>query len=164
MFLIWGHDTDEISKIQKRDIRIIRNKHFLCHTEPLFKLSKILKVCDLHKLQEIKLCRKYVTGQLPNYYSNIELKRNSDMHHYDTIHKNLFLSSKPCTEIGRKIIKNRLPIRINSLSSSLYETLYDTSDRTVTNLFKQQTLNAYTDQIRCPPNATCWPCSVIPVS
>ena len=75
MILIWGNDMDYILKKQKQAIRIINNKHFLCHTEPLFKSSKILRLNDLRTQSQLKLCRKYITGKLPDYFSNIELKK-----------------------------------------------------------------------------------------
>ena len=39
MILIWGENNQEILKKQKQAIRIIHSKHFLSHTEHLFKSS-----------------------------------------------------------------------------------------------------------------------------
>ena len=35
-FILWGHESDDILKLQKRAIRILSNKHYLAHTDPLF--------------------------------------------------------------------------------------------------------------------------------
>ena len=47
MILIWGDNNQEILKKQKQAMRILHSEHYLCHSDPLFKKSKILKVSDM---------------------------------------------------------------------------------------------------------------------
>ena len=54
---IWGtsHTLNKVYKLQKKSIRIIHNKPYNNHTEPLFKHSKILKIDDQYKLNAVTL-------------------------------------------------------------------------------------------------------------
>ena len=160
MILIWGHENAEILKKQKQAMRIIHSKHYLSHSEPLFKSAKILKVSDLHIQSQLKFTRKYIDNKLPKYFmDNLNLRKNSDNHQYDTIHKNSFILSKPKSEGSRKILRNAIPSLINSLTPSLKEALYSEHDYTILTSFKYQTLDSYSDKIGCDPSAFCWPCS-----
>ena len=56
--LHWGHtikDTDILSKMQKRAVRIITNSTYRCHTTPLFKQMDINKLVDIFKFFETKV-------------------------------------------------------------------------------------------------------------
>ena len=48
----WGNASSiaKLFVLQKRAIRIINNKKYRTHTEPLFKSENILKITDLYKL------------------------------------------------------------------------------------------------------------------
>ena len=110
MILIWGHENAEILKKQKQAMRIIHSKHYLSHSEPLFKSAKILKVSDLHIQSQLKFTRKYIDNKLPKYFmDNLNLRKNSDNHQYDTIHKNSFILSKPKSEGSGKFLRNAIP-------------------------------------------------------
>ena len=161
MILIWGHENNEILKKQKQALRIIHNKHYLSHTDPLFKSAKILKVSDLHTQAQLKFCRKFIDGRLPNYFMKLNLKKNSDNHGYDTIHKNSYVLPKPTSENSRKLLRNAIPSLMNNLPTSLYEALHSDHDYAIATTFKYETLNLYSDQLRCDPGVPCWPCSVV---
>ena len=48
----WGNgNTRKLEILQKRSLRIINNKGYRSHTDPIFKSEKILKVLDVYKLQ-----------------------------------------------------------------------------------------------------------------
>ena len=70
----WG-DSSSIShifKIQKTALRIINNKPFRAHTEPLFKNNKLLKIEDIYKLNVLLFMHDYVYSRhkLPNSFVN----------------------------------------------------------------------------------------------
>ena len=47
--LIWGHsNTDQIIKLQKKAVRIISGSAHNAHSEPLFKILRLLKLQDIH--------------------------------------------------------------------------------------------------------------------
>ena len=49
----WGNSNSiqKLRRIQKRAIRVIHNKEYRHHTDPLFKRNNIMKVSDLYQLQ-----------------------------------------------------------------------------------------------------------------
>ena len=160
MILIWGNNCQHIQTQQKKALRIIHSKHYLSHTDPLFKSAKILKVNDLFIQQQLQLCRKYINGQLPQYFMDLELKKNSDNHNYNTIHRNMYILPKIKTEISRRLVKYFIPNIMNNLSITLREALYASSDDTIKIVFKRETINSYSDTVICD-SPTCWPCRQI---
>ena len=64
---VWGSSEliKKITIIQKKIIRIIHNKPFRSHTGMLFKLSEILKVTDIYKLQCALFVHDYMHNKLP---------------------------------------------------------------------------------------------------
>ena len=48
----------------------------LAHTDPLFKIYRILKLPHILQLQELKCYHKYINKKLPAYLQSIPLKQN----------------------------------------------------------------------------------------
>ena len=73
--LAWGNaNKTELNRtilLQKRAIRLINRASYNSHTEPLFKISNILKLNDLYKYEVILFMHSYVMGTLPQSFSNI---------------------------------------------------------------------------------------------
>ena len=69
--LAWGKSIhiNNITKIQKRIVRMISNANYNAHSEPLFKKLSILKMEDIRKLNELKFFYKCKTNLLPEYFS-----------------------------------------------------------------------------------------------
>ena len=63
---------------------------FKCHTNPLFLQSKLLKVRDIIKQQQLKLVYEFYKNLLPTDLQSIS-ELNSDIHSYQThsAHKHL---------------------------------------------------------------------------
>ena len=57
----WGFDWNRIFKLQKRAMRIMTNKKFNAHTEPIFKELKMLKIKDIFNIQCLKFCSNLKT-------------------------------------------------------------------------------------------------------
>lgn len=160
MLLAWGYDSKEIFLKQKAAIRLIHNKHYLSHTDPLFKDSKILKVEDIHTQAQLKFCHKYVNGQLPTYFGQMELKTNSDNHTHWTRQHDELINARPGTEGGRKCIRNSIPKLVNGLSPKFNDALYTQSCRYMRNMFKYDKLESYSSRTRCTDTG-CYSCSVV---
>ena len=66
--LAWGNANPAVLnttiKLQKRAIRIINNAGYNSHTDPLFKISGILKVRDLYQYQTLFML-DYNNNRLP---------------------------------------------------------------------------------------------------
>ncbi len=79
--LIWGFKCEKVSKLQMRVIRILSMGKYNAHSEPLFKKHKLLKMCDILKLQELKFYYKYKNSKLPHYLQSLHFHPNSNTHH-----------------------------------------------------------------------------------
>ena len=53
--LTWGFDRGRVEKLQKKIIRIIACSRYNAHTEPIFKMLKLLKLHDMFNINIIKL-------------------------------------------------------------------------------------------------------------
>lgn len=61
---------DNIFKLQKKAIRIIHSAAYNCHTESLFRKSKILPLPDLIYFFKIQFMQQYINGFLPRTFEN----------------------------------------------------------------------------------------------
>ena len=48
--LLWGNQVEQVSKLQKKSIRLITGSEYLAHSEPLFKELELLKIEDIYQL------------------------------------------------------------------------------------------------------------------
>ena len=69
--LAWGHDSKRIHTLLKKAIRIINKSHFFSHTDPIFRKLNVLKIDDLHYVQQLKNYFKYTNNCLPVYFQNL---------------------------------------------------------------------------------------------
>ena len=125
--LIWGSAAsthlESLTLIQKKCIRNICKVGYYDHTEPLFNEQKILTVPKIYNYN----CAKFIFRCYHNNtYSNFKskLKKNSDIHRYDTRNKNSL--RKPFVRLHKFTnsflyngidIWNHLPERIKIVNS-----------------------------------------------
>ena len=73
--LAWGNANQHVLRrlvtIQKRALRTIHNKKYNCHTEPLFKHSKILNISDLYEREVLLFMHDFNKGKLPLSFMNM---------------------------------------------------------------------------------------------
>ena len=69
--LIWAFRPGRVSKLQKRALRLITNSKYNAHTEPLFKLMKLLKLEDILKCNALRFFFKFRNSTLPPYFISI---------------------------------------------------------------------------------------------
>ena len=86
--LAWDIKLRRLYKLQKKTIRTICLGKFNCHSEPLFKKLQLLKIKDIHILQELKFYHQLKNNQLPSYFRNMTRDHDLDTHPYLTRHKN----------------------------------------------------------------------------
>ena len=56
--LVWGYERTRIFKVQKKSLRAISSARYDAHTEPLFRNGTLLKIEDMHKVQQLKFFYK----------------------------------------------------------------------------------------------------------
>ena len=156
--LAWGSQANVIFPLQKQAIRIINNEHFLHHTDPLFKQSRILKLTDIYTLAQLKFYHKYERNNLPKYLQTLPFSTNRDFHEYDTRGASQLRPSRPATDYSRTTIRNSLPNTVNSLSPHLLEFLNSSSIDSFSNEFKKVTFLSYAD---CCNERNCYACASV---
>ena len=84
---IWGMTSDEnlnkIEVLQKKCMRIITFSDFQSHAHPLFSRLKVLKVCDIIKMQQMLLMYGFLQYSLPTDLNKL-FKLNDDVHNHIT--------------------------------------------------------------------------------
>ncbi len=60
--------------MQKKAIRLIFNKSYNAHSEPLFKLAKILPFNSLIKFFNLQTMQQYIQGFLPQSFSSVWIR------------------------------------------------------------------------------------------
>ena len=92
--LAWGYDYQRIFKIQKKVVRIISFSKYNAHTDPLFKHLRLLKMKDIHQLQQLKLYHKLINNQTPEYFTSLGLVFNFERHEHNTRRRNYIILNK----------------------------------------------------------------------
>ncbi len=71
-------------QITKKKMLDLSLGKYNAHTDPLFKILKLLKVNDIFKLQELKFYYKYKNNILPHYLHSLLFHPNTRTHDHDT--------------------------------------------------------------------------------
>jgi hypothetical protein len=66
--LTWGTQTTRMFKLQKKAMRILNLSKYNAHTEPIFKMLRILKLEELYKYRMMKFYYKLRTFNIPSYF------------------------------------------------------------------------------------------------
>ena len=67
--LLWGNQVEQVSKLQKKSVRLITGSEYWAHSEPLFNELELLKIEDLYKLKILKCYYNISYGLLPSYFN-----------------------------------------------------------------------------------------------
>ena len=122
--LAWGnsnkHLMDRLYVLQKKAIRIIFDKDFFSHTNPLFYVNKLLKAQDLYDYNLGQFMYKYCNNELPNVFSSMFTK-NSSIHKYPTRQSNSLHLPLTRTLFAKRTFNFTGPKLWNSLDQSLKE-------------------------------------------
>ena len=92
-------------------IRIIHNKPFGSHTDMLFKLSEILKVTDIYKLQCALFVHDYMHNKLPISFNDSFTKTANP----NSRQSSNFFRHRPRTKFSSRLPKHKFPVIWNSL-------------------------------------------------
>ena len=155
--LAWGSEAACLYPLQKKAIRIINNEHYLHHTDPLFKHSKILKVHDIYKLSILKFYHRYSSKSLPYYLQSIPFLPNSSFHEYSTRHACELRPSRPRTEYSRTTVRHSVTSVINNLPAHVLSFISQDIDKLVIE-YKHCTILSYLDYCS---EKNCFACAII---
>ena len=138
---VWGFQSESIFKLQKRAIRIITNKKYNAHTDPIFKNLGILKLSDLFAISHLKLFFRYQQNELPGYFSNM-FESIPREHNYQLRTQNKHFN-QPNKVSSKKCIRYHLPKLIQSLPNCITGKVHTHSYQSFINYAKQHILKNY---------------------
>ena len=101
----WGNSNSlhKLQRVQKRAIRVINNKKFRHHTDPLFKRNNILKVSDLYKLHVFSFMHDLVNNKLPGSFDEFIPMTNKSNYDITTRQSNRLYLTRPRTTFSSKL-------------------------------------------------------------
>ena len=141
--LAWGYQTQRIFILQKKAIRIITLSKYNAHTAPIYKELKLLKVSDIHKLQELKFYHKLINKQLPEYFYNIPYTNTFEIHQYDTRDKNRLFMSRNNHVFANKCIRYSMIRTVNNSPNDITDKVHTHSLYGFSSYIKQYLLGNY---------------------
>jgi len=156
--LAWGNANNNIlyktNILQKRALRIIHNKKYNSHTDPLFKLSKILKLSDFYELQVLLFMHDYANNKLPSSFRDIYALNREVNDTYFTRQANLYYVKRTQSKAVDKYPKFNFPVLWNKWTRILDMT---TTRANLKRSVKSFMLNNYADNVNCN-NPLCQDC------
>ena len=136
---VWGNSVHvhKIFNLQKRAIRIVNNKAYRSHTEPLFKSENILMLKDLYTFQILLFMHDLNNSVLPLSFNNFATK-NREYIDRTTRQSSLYHTKRPRTNFSSKLPNHAFPRMWNALN----EELRNTNDR---KMFKRKCSTSFID-------------------
>jgi hypothetical protein len=141
--LIWGFKCEKLTKLQKKVIRILSLSKYNAHTEPLFKRLKLLKICDILKLQELKFYFKYKNNKLPHYLQSLPFQPNTETHDHATRIRHNIHHPMSKHSFAKNCIRSDIPITINNSPNSILDKIYTHSLQGFSSYIKAHILQSY---------------------
>ena len=143
--LAWGHNSEPISKLQKKAVRLISNAHFLAHTEPLFKNLNLLKMQDLLQLKALKFFYKYSKLQLPAHFDNMFSTQPID-HPHNTRYKDRPRITPPRRSSTEIAVRFYIPKLINEAPLNIVEKIHTHSYQGFSKYVKLTFIKQYSEE------------------
>ena len=106
--LAWGYQPGRLVTLQKKAVRAITSSAYNAHTSHIFKNLRLLKIYDIHTLQQLKFYYKMVHTNLPIYFNTLPLIRNQDIHGHNTRCRNKIGTIRTKHEFAKRCIRYSL--------------------------------------------------------
>ena len=119
-FIMGKHVTNvrKLQLLQKKAIRIITSSHYIAHTDPLFAMTKLLKLDDLYEYQLGIFMHKVTYCQLPQNMSLMFL-RTDNVHSHQLRNQNAYYIQQIRTNTRKTTINFSGPKFWNTLPANL---------------------------------------------
>ena len=144
--LLWGYSCKRVETLQKKAVRTISLSKYNAHTEPVLKHLKLLKVCDILKLQTLKFYYKYRHGHLPTYLLNLPFQYNYETHGHNTRTRNQIHRDKVAHAFAVRSIRHNLPLVVNDTSPEILEKINTHSLQGFAGYTKYRFLDRYNEE------------------
>ena len=154
--LLWGANTGNIHKLQKKALRIISNSKFLAHTEPICKSLNLLKVQDIYQLAILKFYFKLINNELPQYFDTFTPTFSMGVNHYN-IRNPCRQLPKIYHEFPKQSLRCILNVVLNETDSNLISKAETISLYQFKLLIKSNMINKYKDTCE---ESNCYVCNL----
>ena len=153
----WGlsNNINKLLVTQKRAIRLITNKYYRQHTDPIFKATSILKVIDLHRLQVCSFMYDLTNNKLPCSLRNYIALENESNYTITTRQQNRIYKTRPRATFSSKLLNHKLNDIWNKIDSHLQQC---NPKAKLKLLLHKLFIESYASHVRCQ-NTRCAECS-----
>ena len=157
---IWGNATQSVLKktslLQKRAIRYIHNSHYNSHTEPLFKISNIMKINDQFDYESLMFMYDFDNGKLPRSFDNVFRYNRDNQVAHQTRQSNLMHIARCNSNFSNRLPLYYLPRIWNAWSKKINSNITRSSYK---KNVKSNFLQSYTVSVKCK-NQRCPDCAI----
>ena len=94
---------------------MIYNSKYNAHTSNIFKQLKLLKICDILTIEQLKFYYKYTHNKLPQYLQGIPITINQNLHTHNSRQAKEIHVTRIHHEFARRLVRNSIPYTINNL-------------------------------------------------
>ena len=143
--LKWNAHIDKISN------NIARTNGF----EPLFKRLNLLKICDIHKIQQLKMFYKLVRKDLPEYFNTIPVTKLSDIHDHVTRNRNTYYTNRVAHKFADKCFRQSIFHTVNHVPELIREKIFTHSLKGFSNYSKTLFVSNYLYECMIPHCYVC---------
>ena len=153
--LAWGYETSRIFKLQQISLRAMCSAKYNTHTEPLFKRLNLLKICDIHKIQQLKMFYKLVRKDLPEYFNTIPVTKLSDIHDHVTRNRNTYYTNRVAHKFADKCFRQSIFHTVNHVPELIREKIFTHSLKGFSNYSKTLFVSNYLYECMIPHCYVC---------
>ena len=143
--LTWGYKCNRLNKLQKRLIRVVTSSKYNAHTDPLFKITQILKLQDLLNLNALKFYYRYLHETLPSFFYCFGIATQGAHHSHDTRQRDQIRTHRSRTDYCENRLRVYLPKLINSTPLDLLQKITTHSIQGFSSGIKNHFLCKYDD-------------------
>ena len=154
--LLWGANTGNVHKLQKKTLRIISNSKFLAHTEPICKSLNLLKAQDIYQLAILKFYFKLINNELPQYFDTFTPTFSMGLNHYN-IRNPCRQLPKIYHEFPKQSLRYKLNVVLNETDSNLISKAETISLYQFKLLIKSNMIKKYKDTCE---ESNCYVCNL----
>ena len=144
--LVWGYERTRIFKVQKKSLSAISSARYDAHTDPLFRNCNLLKIEDIHKVQQFKFFYKLTHKDLPEYFNAISLIQVDDIHDHITRNRKKNYTQRIYHKFAEKSIRHSIFHTLNDAPELIRNKIDTHSFQGFSNYTKTFFLRKYSDQ------------------
>ena len=123
-------------------MRVITNSNYISHTDPIFKKLEILKLCDLYKLQGIKLYCSAKEGKTPSYIAS-KVNESRISHTYNTRNVSNTFKTISQNKLQEQTLNSKLDKTWNVLPRNIKDSFNQKSNSAFVKIVKNHFLSTY---------------------